>query len=150
MSTRVRCPVVALLLRMSTKLTCCSALLRTRNASVWSLLPKQDHLVCFLGGSLMLGALSSTRSPSLSDHVLLRTADWLRRLRTSDGELESSLDQADIMRPNDAEDWSLGHELIRTCYDTYKGTRTRLAPEIAHFRLPHEENAKYEDWYIKQ
>ncbi|CEH14737.1 1, 2-alpha-mannosidase [Ceraceosorus bombacis] len=30
------------------------------------------------------------------------------------------------------------------------GTRTRLAPEIAHFRMPHEENASFEDWYIKQ
>ncbi|PWN41325.1 glycoside hydrolase [Ceraceosorus guamensis] len=122
-----------------------------RQGPVWSILPKQDHLVCFLGGNLMLGALSSLRSPSSSSSgSSTANADWLRRLRTSDGELDNTLDQSDVMHANEVEDWALGHEIIRTCYDTYRGTRTRLAPEIAHFRMPHEENASFEDWYIKQ
>jgi hypothetical protein len=100
-----------------------------KKKSVFTLIPKQDHLVCFLGGSFMLGALSS--SPASA---------WR----------SSSRDDLDDLQPYAQEDWSVGHELIRTCYDTYRGTKSKLAPEIAMFRLEDEAEARFEDWYIKQ
>lgn len=98
------------------------------------LIPKQDHLVCFLGGSLMLGATES-QSPIPP----------------------TSLKELGQRQAAALEDWSVGHELIRTCVETYKTTKTGLGPEIAHFRLPQEKErmrelgvTKEEDWYIKQ
>ncbi|PWN97071.1 seven-hairpin glycosidase, partial [Tilletiopsis washingtonensis] len=104
-------------------------LLQGHDRPVFTLIPKQDHLVCFLGGSFMLGALSS--SPASA---------WR----------SSSRDDLDDLQPYAQEDWSVGHELIRTCYDTYRGTKSKLAPEIAMFRLEDEAEARFEDWYIKQ
>ncbi|KAH7886293.1 glycoside hydrolase family 47 protein [Phlebopus sp. FC_14] len=99
----------------------------------WRLVPKQDHLVCFLGGSLMLGA---TTSGALVDHVSVPPLPH-------------------ELSPQGKRDWLLGAELIKTCMATYD-TRTGLAPEIVHFRIPGDgldkmggtENPPL-DWFIK-
>ena len=64
----------------------------------WQLSPKQDHLVCFLGGSLMLGA---TTTESI---VSLVSTPPLARELTEAGQ----------------KDWKLGVELINTCMDTHE------------------------------
>jgi endoplasmic reticulum Man9GlcNAc2 1,2-alpha-mannosidase len=66
--------------------------------SSWQLSPKQDHLVCFLGGSLMLGA---TTTESIVSSV-------------STPPLASELTEAG------QKDWKLGAELIDTCMDTHQ------------------------------
>ena len=64
----------------------------------WQESPKQDHLVCFLGGSLMHGAIttenvvSSVSTPPLASEL------------TESGQ----------------KDWKLGTQLINTCMDTYE------------------------------
>ncbi|KAG8908765.1 mannosyl-oligosaccharide alpha-1,2-mannosidase [Tulasnella sp. 403] len=89
----------------------------------WRLEPKQDHLVCFLGGSLMLGA--------------------------TDG--GTNLDQTKFTEA-EKRDWKFGEDLIKTCMETHK-TSTGLAPEIAMFRTGNEPEwvAQHApgDWYIK-
>jgi endoplasmic reticulum Man9GlcNAc2 1,2-alpha-mannosidase len=49
-------------------------------------------------------------------------------------------------------DWRTGAELIRTCMKTHE-TRTGLAPEIVHFRIPSDsmgnDGVLPRDWYIK-
>ncbi|KAG9050324.1 mannosyl-oligosaccharide alpha-1,2-mannosidase [Tulasnella sp. UAMH 9824] len=89
----------------------------------WRRVPKQDHLVCFLGGSLMLGATDG--------------GNQLDRRQFSD---------------SDKANWKLGEELIKTCMATHN-TKTGLSPEIAMFRTPNDpewvvQNAP-SDWYIK-
>jgi hypothetical protein len=59
--------------------------------------PKQDHLVCFLGGSLMIGAVTTG---SFVDNVSIPPRD-------------SEL--TDVGK----RDWLTGYELIETCMDTY-------------------------------
>ncbi|KIM69999.1 glycoside hydrolase family 47 protein [Scleroderma citrinum Foug A] len=98
----------------------------------WRLLAKQDHLVCFLGGSLMLGA---TTAEAVVEHV---SVPPLPRELSAHGR----------------RDWLTGVELIKTCLATYD-TRTGLSPEIAHFRtesnkLDVDAGGKLPaDWYIK-
>lgn len=87
--------------------------------STWQISPKQDHLVCFLGGSLILGVTEG------SD-----TFSW------------ENLDE------RERDDFILGDEIIESCMETYK-TPTGLGPEIAMFRMYTEPEAKDEDWYIK-
>ncbi|CAG8592460.1 8598_t:CDS:2, partial [Racocetra fulgida] len=67
--------------------------------------PKMDHLVCFMGGNLVLGA---TRGRKVHDI------------------------QED-MSDNDLEDLDIGKELTKTCAEIYFSTNTGLAPEIAYF-----------------
>ncbi|KAF4573535.1 mannosyl-oligosaccharide alpha-1,2-mannosidase [Pleurotus pulmonarius] len=96
----------------------------------WRLTPKQDHLVCFLGGSLMLGATTTgalvqpVSIPPKSDELTL--TGW--------------------------RDWKTGVELIKTCMRTHD-TATGLAPEMVHFRIPSDgmdgQEFAPEDWYIK-
>lgn len=76
--------------------------------SGWRLVPKQDHLVCFLGGSLMLGA---TTSGALFDFVSIPP------------------------RPNELtgqgeRDWLTGVELINTCMATHD-TQTYVLMSLA-------------------
>ncbi|KAG0703635.1 glycoside hydrolase family 47 protein [Suillus ampliporus] len=95
----------------------------------WRLVPKQDHLVCFLGGSLMLGA---TTSGALVEHV-------------------SVPPRTDELTHQGERDWLTGVELINTCMATHD-TQTGLAPEIAHFRIPGDRmdgSMAPADWYIK-
>ena len=97
--------------------------------SNWRLMPKQDHLVCFFGGSLMLGAVTSGAS-ARQVSVPPRAAE---------------------LAPAGKRDWQTGVELIETCMATHD-TATGLSPEIAHFRIPSDGLAGANvasDWYIK-
>ncbi|KAH8119714.1 glycoside hydrolase [Phellopilus nigrolimitatus] len=104
---------------------------KSGNDMLWHLVPKQDHLVCFLGGSLMLGA---TTAGALVEEVSVppRPAE---------------------LSPEGRRDWRVGVELIHTCMETHK-TATGLAPEIVHFRIPGDGIDTHmmdmpNDWYIK-
>ncbi|CBQ72789.1 related to alpha-mannosidase [Sporisorium reilianum SRZ2] len=111
------------------------------------LIPKQDHLVCFLGGSMMLG---STSTKDIFGDDAKRPLPPISDVGTGD--------------ETDREDWRLGHELVRTCMDTYTKTKTGLSPEIAFFKIPADANLTDAqmiasnraplppnvDWYIKK
>jgi len=103
---------------------------RTQNGELgWRLTPKQDHLVCFLGGSLMLGA---TTSGALVHNVSIPP-------------------RTDELTEQGERDWLTGVELIDTCMATHD-TQTGLAPEIAHFRILGDgldNSMAPADWYIK-
>ena len=92
----------------------------------WRRINKQDHLVCFLGGTMMLGAAANT-------------SNALRAPRMRDGQPAASV-----------EDWRVGHELIRTCVDTYRSAKTGLAPEIAFFRPKHDTSSSGRNWAVKR
>lgn len=104
----------------------------------WKRVPKQDHLVCFLGGSLMLGATT--------------TGTYTGKRTTSippDGRREFT--------GQGKRDWRTGEELIKTCLATHE-TATGLSPEIVHFRTPTDGIPEVassalgilpSDWYIK-
>ncbi|MCO5565297.1 hypothetical protein L7F22_018970 [Adiantum nelumboides] len=97
--------------------------------------PKQDHLVCFLGGSFMLGALHVQESLPFVEQTFLSYPPT------------SSRSFSKLAR----EDWSIGHELIKTCVETYTGTKTGLSPEIAMFRVKNDGyHGLEEDWFIKK
>lgn len=88
---------------------------------------KMDHLVCFMGGLLAMGA---TEGLSINK---ARTMDWWNYERE--------------------QDWLLAQELTYTCYQTYKQTPTGLAPEIVVFNDPESVeanhfNSKDTDWWI--
>ncbi|KIM88883.1 glycoside hydrolase family 47 protein [Piloderma croceum F 1598] len=117
----------------TTKMTYTSELVPERNQQgqiSWRLTPKQDHLVCFLGGSLMLGATktgATVHKISIPPKPRELTKEGLR-------------------------DWKSGVELVKTCMRTYD-TATGLAPEIVHFRIPSDgmevSALAPMDWYIK-
>jgi endoplasmic reticulum Man9GlcNAc2 1,2-alpha-mannosidase len=64
----------------------------------WQLSTKQDHLVCFLGGSLMLGATTTGSNVSPVSRPPL----------------------ASELTESGQKGWKLGIELINTCMDTYE------------------------------
>ncbi|KAF4555346.1 putative glycosyl hydrolase family 47 protein 5 [Elsinoe fawcettii] len=74
------------------------------------LLPKMDHLVCFMPGTIALGATLGRPLSVASAHP-----SWSKK---QDREM------------------ALAHELTKTCMGMYFVTTTGLAPEIAHFNLP--------------
>jgi hypothetical protein len=74
-----------------------------------SLLPKMDHLVCFMPGTIALGATSG-----LPLSVAKKSPDWSQR---------------------QDEEILLARELMKTCWATYLATATDLAPEITYFRV---------------
>lgn len=76
--------------------------------STWRLTPKQDHLVCFLGGSLMLGA---TRTGALVHPV-------------------SVPPKPEELSEKGKRDWKTGVELIQTCMHTHD-TATYVPGEFA-------------------
>lgn len=91
----------------------------------WRAITKQDHLVCFLGGTMMLGAsvmLNGTLQPPKQEYGGTRA-----------------------MR----EDWRVGHELIRTCVDTYANSATGLGAEIVFFRSM-KNATDNRAWVVKQ
>lgn len=116
------------------RLTYTSELVPERHPSgdlSWRLVPKQDHLVCFLGGSLMLGAIT-TGAVNAPFAV-------------------STPPRADELTEQGKRDWTIGRELIETCMKTHD-TATGLAPEIVHFRIPTDNldgTITPDDWYIK-
>ncbi|KAJ3739778.1 glycoside hydrolase [Lentinula detonsa] len=119
-----------------TRMTYTSELVPERNSGgqlSWRLTPKQDHLVCFFGGSLMLGA-TITGASTIPMSIPPRQSEF-----TDHGK----------------RDWKNGAELIKTCVDTHD-TLTGLSPEIAHFRIPSDgmfdifsQSGVPADWYIK-
>ncbi|KAJ7784540.1 glycoside hydrolase [Mycena metata] len=96
----------------------------------WRLTPKQDHLVCFFGGSLLLGA---TTVGALVHPV-------------------SVPPKPEELSESGMRDWKTGINLIKTCMDTHN-TATGLAPEVAHFRIASDgigHDPQFpSDWYIK-
>lgn len=62
---------------------------------------QQDHLVCFLGGSLLLGVTEGQGRPNPND-----------------------------FSEADTDEFFAGTSLISTCMDTYYQTKTGLAPEV--------------------
>lgn len=66
--------------------------------------PKMDHLVCFMGGSFVLGVTEG-----------------------------ASIHELDPLDSKDSEDLRLGQEITRTCYEMYNMTATGLASEIVYF-----------------
>lgn len=113
----------------------------------WTSSPKQDHLVCFLGGSLMLGAVTTEAKTT----------------KVSIPPKPSELSEVGTR------DWLTGRALIETCMDTYNSStwvatdvdkalssdvqRSGLSPEIAHFYVPDDgrnpEENRFKDWYVK-
>lgn len=93
-----------------------------------SLDPKMDHLVCFMGGLLAMGA---TEGNPIQE---------ARKMTLWDSQRE--------------EDWKLAQELTHTCYQMYHQTPSGLAPEIVVFNdgRPIPDNAWLSpsgDFYIK-
>ncbi|KAK7464335.1 mannosyl-oligosaccharide alpha-1,2-mannosidase [Stygiomarasmius scandens] len=95
----------------------------------WHLSPKQDHLVCFFGGSLMLGA-------TVAEAMVQPVSVPPKRKE---------------LTPNGIRDWVTGAALIKTCWDTHD-TATGLSPEIVYFITPQDNldpSSVSSDWYIK-
>ncbi|KAG7530912.1 hypothetical protein FFLO_04735 [Filobasidium floriforme] len=90
----------------------------------WMIRPKQDHLVCFLGGSMLLGVASAYPN---------NQPVWSQ------------------LTPSQKIDYAAGKGLIETCVNTYEGNPTGLGAEIVMFRSPAESKAHKGnlDWYIK-
>ncbi|KAI0658396.1 glycoside hydrolase [Cubamyces menziesii] len=114
------------------RLTYTSELIPERDRSgkvTWRLVPKQDHLVCFFGGSLMLGAVTT----GAAVHPV------------------TTPPQVKQLTPSGLRDWKTGYDLIETCMRTHE-TATGLSPEIVHFRIPSDGlagSSMPNDWYIK-
>ncbi|PSS04900.1 Mannosyl-oligosaccharide 1,2-alpha-mannosidase [Actinidia chinensis var. chinensis] len=71
--------------------------------------PKMDHLVCFLSGTLALGATKGiTKKEALKNNLLTF---------------------------EDLENLKLAEDLAKTCFEMYSVTTTGLAPEIAYFKM---------------
>lgn len=83
--------------------------------------PKMDHLVCFYGGLLAVGATNGF------------TLEEARKSPNWDSDKES--------------DFKLGEELTHTCYKMYHEVPTGLSPEIAVFN---ENPNKDHDFFIKK
>ncbi|KAK6124098.1 hypothetical protein DH2020_042183 [Rehmannia glutinosa] len=71
--------------------------------------PKMDHLVCFLPGTLALGATK--------------------------GILKEKAMRENLLNFEDLENLKLAEDLAKTCYEMYSVTSTGLAPEIAYFNV---------------
>ncbi|KAI3404658.2 MNS1 [Candida oxycetoniae] len=82
---------------------------------------KMDHLVCFLGGTLAVGA---TNGLPLSK---AKEKEWWNKKRE--------------------EDFEFGEELTKTCYMMYKETELGLSPEIVVFN---EDESIERDFTIKK
>jgi hypothetical protein len=114
---------------LTKKLTYTSELIprRTADGLTWDRQAKQDHLVCFLGGSLMLGATTSGAR----------------------GSVVSIPPRPEELTPQGQRDWKTGAELIETCMETHD-TSTGLSPEIVQFKTAGDNSPQSNrDWYIK-
>lgn len=74
--------------------------------------PKMDHLVCFMPGTIALGATG--------------------------GQLLSKARQSPDWTQQREEEILISRELMKTCWATYLKTATGLAPEISHFILDND------------
>jgi hypothetical protein len=71
--------------------------------------PKMDHLVCFMPGTIALGATGG-----LTETEAKKLPTWTKQKN---------------------EEMQLARELTQTCWGMYKVMATGLAPEIAHFKI---------------
>ncbi|ELU40950.1 glycosyl hydrolase family 47 domain-containing protein [Rhizoctonia solani AG-1 IA] len=107
------------------KLTYIAELEPIRSAKIqdkWKVTPKQDHLVCFLGGSLQLGV---TEGLNINPEAVRRLSAAKQR------------------------DWKLGEELTRTCMATHETKTPMSRPETVEslflgWRL--SGDIKYRKW----
>ena len=83
-----------------------------------SISPKMDHLVCFMPGTIALGATGG------------KTLAEAKKLPTWGAKQEREME--------------LARQLTKTCWGMYRVTSTGLAPEIAHFNL-HDPPVMMED-----
>jgi endoplasmic reticulum Man9GlcNAc2 1,2-alpha-mannosidase len=74
-----------------------------------ALSPKMDHLVCFMPGTIALGATGG-----ISEKEARKLPSWTAKK---------------------SEEMKLARELTQTCWAMYKVMATGLAPEIAHFHI---------------
>ncbi|KAJ7872696.1 glycoside hydrolase [Mycena leptocephala] len=102
-------------------------LAQTNWQNSWVTQSKQEHLACFLAGSLMLGATTAHLRDSTKPASVPPRMDEL----TSVGQ----------------RDWATGVAYLEGCMDTHK-TVTGLSPEGVNFRTPADPPAE-RDWYIK-
>jgi len=93
-----------------------------------ALSPKMDHLVCFMGGTIALGA-----TEGLTEAAAKKLPTWSKKKD---------------------EEMRLARELTQTCWGMYKVMATGLAPEIAHFKIdaaplpesaPHKAPTTFDD-----
>ncbi|CAK5278940.1 unnamed protein product, partial [Mycena citricolor] len=94
----------------------------------WTPSPKQEHLACFLAGSLMLGATRVHLRPGVS--------------RAS---IPPNLDEE--LTLTGRRDWMNGVRILDGCMDTHK-TKTGLSPEGVNFRTENDKPMDRE-WYIR-
>lgn len=89
---------------------------------------KMDHLVCFAGGMLGLGARTAwgAAPPDGWDK-----AQYLKHAKLA---ASGGGDDETLLRAQDADDMRLAAEITRTCHEMYAFTATKLAPEIVRFR----------------
>ncbi|KAK7007966.1 alpha-1,2-mannosidase [Favolaschia claudopus] len=93
--------------------------------TTWDINHKQDHLVCFLAGSLMLGATTAGA----------RTRGVV-----------SIPPQMNELTKAGQRDWKTGVALLEGCMATHQ-TATGLSPEIAQFQQSPQQPDR--DWHIK-
>jgi hypothetical protein len=86
--------------------------------SSWRREPKQDHLVCFLAGSLLLGAVS-TRDGGAYEWASVPPTE--EELNVGDGRA--------------ARDWKTGLDLLNTCLETHKTETYARAPHLPPLEL---------------
>ncbi|KAG8385293.1 hypothetical protein BUALT_Bualt03G0026900 [Buddleja alternifolia] len=79
------------------------------NGPEGSFSPKMDHLVCFLPGTLALGATK--------------------------GIMKEKAMRENLLSSEDLENLKLAEDLAKTCFEMYDVTSTGLAPEIAYFNM---------------
>lgn len=93
--------------------------------AAWVIIPKQDHLVCFLGGSFLLGVAAEYPDfkPIWSQMKLDQQIGYIA-----------------------------GAGLISTCADLYRESETGLAAEIVMFRWKEDikDARDTRDWYVKR
>lgn len=99
---------------------------RVQEQITWARRTKQDHLVCFLGGAMMLGA---------SVHA--------------DGTLHPPYNASQATAAMQ-EDWRVGHELVRSCVHTYTESATGLGAEIVFFQPPTDMKPGTRPWVVKR
>jgi mannosyl-oligosaccharide alpha-1,2-mannosidase len=80
-----------------------------QNGLTGNLSPKMDHLVCFMPGTIALGATGG-----ISEAEAMKLPTWSGKK---------------------ASDMTLARELMQTCWGMYKATKTGLAAEITYFNI---------------
>ncbi len=89
-----------------------------QNGLQGELTPKMDHLVCFMPGTIALGATGG-----ISEAEARKSGSW---------------------SPRQEEDMKLARELMETCWGMYKAMATGLAAEITYFHVTDPKEPKSE------